>query len=235
MGSVAAAGEAQRQRVGVVGAGRMGRALVVRLSDDHDMVVVSRRTGSMSLPGGREIAVGDDPAALRECALVLLAVPAHEVAAALARVAPHLQPSAIAVNLATELPTSELDTDGVRVIGCKIVGQSARIEGGAPAALIVDGATDDERALLLSVLSPLGVVLNGPESLVATVNDLVARRMITAQFELAAALEQAGLPPEARDVAIGTLAVGVWESLARGNTGPFLTKIVNEMLADSHR
>jgi predicted dinucleotide-binding enzyme len=219
--------------VGIVGAGRMGRALAARIGLDREPIVVSRRARLLELADGRAIPAGADPAGLRDCAVVLLAVPAGEVAAALAWVRPHLRPGVLVVNPATELPTSELDGAGVRLIGCKIVGQSGQIERGVPAALVADGASAAERAVLAAVLRRVGVVLDGPESLVATVNDRVARRMVAAQLELARELDGLGLPPAARDAAIGNVAVGVWQAMAAGNTGPFLTKIVEELAASS--
>ena len=219
--------------VGVVGAGRMGLALAARIGLDREPVVVSRRAGRLELADGRVIPVGADPAALCDCAVVLLAVPADEIAAALAWVRPQLAAGALVVNPATELATSELDGTGLRLVGCKIVGQSGQIESGVPAALVVDGASDAERAVLADVLRRVGTVLDAPESLVARVNGLVARRMITAQLDLARELDRLGVPPGARDAAIGNLAVGVWQAVAAGNTGPYLTKIVEELTGES--
>jgi hypothetical protein len=215
-------------RICVVGAGRMGRALAARVGTEHEVVVVSRRPGRLRSAGGRELTVGSDPAAVAGCGLVLLAVPAPEVAAAAGWVAPHADPGVVAVNLATELPTSDVDVPGLRVVGCKIIGQSGQIERGVPAALIADGATGSERTLLATALGPVGVVLDGPEDLVARVNDLVARRMIAAQLDLLTALGAVGLPAGARDAVLGNLAVGVWSAVAAGNTGPFLTRILEQ-------
>jgi predicted dinucleotide-binding enzyme len=203
----------------------MGRALAVRIAMDRAPVVVSRRPGALDMPDGSTLAIGTDPAALGDCAVVVLAVPAGEVASALAWVGPHLGSDVLVVNPATELATSELDGAGVRLVGCKIIGQSG------PAALVVDGATGAERTVLATVLRRVGAVIEASESLVATVNDRVARRMIAAEFELARELDQLGLPPAARDAAIGNLAVGVWQAVATGNTGPFLTSIVEEFTA----
>lgn len=215
-------------RICIVGAGRMGRALATRVGTEHGVVLVSRRPGRLRFADGRELAVGSDPAAATGCALVLLAVPAAEVAAAAGWVAPHVDPGAVAVNLATELPTSDVGVPGLRTVGCKVIGQSGQIERGVPAALIADGATGPERTLLAMALGRVGVVLDGPEDLVARVNELVSRRMVTAQLDLIAALDAVGLPAGARDAALGNLAVGVWGAVAAGNTGPFLTRILEQ-------
>jgi pyrroline-5-carboxylate reductase len=219
--------------VGIVGVGRMGRALAARIGLDREPIMVSRRAGLLEFADGRTLAFGADPSALRDCAVVLLAVPADEVAAALAWVRPHLRADVLLANLATELATPDLDGAGARLIGCKIVGQSGQIERGVRAALVADGASEAERALLTAVLWRIGTVLDGPESLVATVNDRVARYMVAAQSGLASELDGLGLLPAARDAAIGNVAVGVWQAVASGNTGPFLTRIVEELAADS--
>jgi pyrroline-5-carboxylate reductase len=214
----------------VVGAGRLGRALVVRLSEDGpEPVVLSRRPGRVRTAHGRTVEVVDTPARARGCHVVLLAVPATEVAAALQWIAPFLVPGVVAVNVATDLPTSEIATpEGVRVVGCKVIGQSGQIERGRPAALVVDGASPTERALLARLLRPVGVVIDAPEHLVMRVNELVARRVIDAQQSLARELEALALPPVAREAALGNLALGVWDAVASGNTGPFLSRLVAE-------
>jgi len=209
----------------------MGRALAARIGLVRAPVVVSRSAGELDLGDGRTVRIGADPAALGDCPVVILAVPAGEVAAALAWIRPQLRSDALVVNPATELATSDLDGAGVRLVGCKIIGQSGQIQRGVPAALIVDGAAAAERTVLATMLRPVGVVLDGPEGLVATVNDLVARRMVAAQLELARELDLLGLPTAARDAAIGNLAAGVWQAVAAGNTGPFLTRIVAECAA----
>lgn len=213
----------------MVGAGRMGRALATRLGGEHEVALVSRRPGRVTDGEGRVLDVGSDAAAASGCAVVLLAVPAPEVAAAAAWVAPHVDRAALVVNLATELPTADLAVPGLRVVGCKIIGQSAQIEQGRPAALIAGAMTGTERALLSSVLGRVGVVIDAPEQLAARVNDLVARRMIAAQLDLVAALDELGVPQQAREAALGNLAVGIWTAVASGNTGPFLTRIVEQL------
>jgi hypothetical protein len=207
----------------------MGRALATRLGGEHEVVLVSRRPGRVTDGAGRVLQVGSDPAAASGCAIVLLAVPAPEVAAAAAWIAPHVDRAALVVNLATELPTANIAVPGLRLVGCKIIGQSAQIEQGSPAALIAGAMSGTERALLASTLGRVGVVIDGPEQLAMRVNDLVARRMIAAQLDLVAALDELGLPPQAREAALGNLAVGIWGAVASGNTGPFLTRIVEEL------
>jgi hypothetical protein len=207
----------------------MGRALATRLGGEHEVVLVSRRPGRVTDGAGRVLQVGSDPAAASGCAIVLLAVPASEVAAAAAWIAPHVDRAALVVNLATELPTANIAVPGLRLVGCKIIGQSAQIEQGSPAALIAGAMSGTERALLASTLGRVGVVIDGPAQLAMRVNDLVARRMIAAQLDLVAALDELGLPPQAREAALGNLAVGIWGAVASGNTGPFLTRIVEEL------
>lgn len=224
---------AGRGAVGIVGAGRMGRALASRIGTERDLVVVSRRAGHFASPGGDDVSVRDDPSVLSGCALVLVAVPADNVPAALDWVRPHLVPGTLTLNLATELRTPGLDGSGLRLLGCKIVGQSGQIARGTPAALVVDGASDTELVVLAEMLSPVGAVVDGPESLAAKVNDLVARQVIVAERGLAAELDALGLPPEVRDAATSNLAGGIWQAVATGNTGPFLTKLVAELTGPS--
>ncbi len=214
----------------IVGAGRLGRALAARLrTSGTDPVVVSRRQSQIFGADGKVLDVADDPAAASGCGIVLLAVPASEVAAALRWLVPSLGRDTLVVNLATELPTTTLSVDGCRVVGCKIIGQSGQIERGNPAALVVDSADEADRALLARVLRPVGTVIATSEQFAARVNELVARRVIEAQLSLARALDDLGTPSVARAAAIGNLAPGIWDAVASGNTGPFLRGLVDEV------
>lgn len=212
----------------IVGAGRMGRALAGRIGPGHQVVLVSRHPTRFTTPDGRVLAAGRDPAAARACAVVLLAVPAPEVERALGWIAPVLPDGVLIANLATELLTRDLAWPGLRLVGCKIVGQSGEIARGVPAALIVTGAREAERALLTEVLRRVGVVIDAPEELVAGVNELVARHMVAAYLTLVQALDQLELPESASHAAVNNLAPGTWRAVVSGNTGPFLRKIMQE-------
>lgn len=87
-------------RVCIVGAGRMGRALAGRIDPGHHVVLLSRHPVQFTTADGRVLAAGDDPVAARDCAVVLLAVPAPEMKRALGSIAPALPDGVLVANLA---------------------------------------------------------------------------------------------------------------------------------------
>jgi pyrroline-5-carboxylate reductase len=223
-------------RVCLVGAGRLASALALRISVDTDVIVVSRHSGRLARPDGRpDIIVSDDPATAATAELVLLAVPADEIAAAARWLAPHLPAGVVIANMATELATAPLASllPGCRVVACKVVGQAAEIAQGSPTALVVSGATPEETSLVAAALADVGTVVVAAEEVAAQVNELAARRIVAAHQALSDELDKLAVPDSIREPALANLAVGVLRALSTGTAGPYLCRIIEENAASA--
>ena len=234
--SPADGGDHESVRVCLVGAGRLATALALRISVDTDVVAVSRHSGRLARPGGRaDVIVSDDPATAAAAELVLLAVPADEIAAAVRWLAPHLPAGVVIANMATELATASVVSllPGCRVIACKVVGQAGEIAHGSPTALVVSGATPEETSLVASALAHVGTVVVAAEEIAAQVNELAARRIVAAHQALSGELDKLALPDAIREPALANLAVGVLRALSTGTAGPYLCRIIEETAASA--
>jgi hypothetical protein len=210
----------------------LAKALSLRISADTDLVAVSRRPGRLARQSGQpDLIVSADPADVAGAGLILLAVPAGEIAAAMRWLAPHLAVTAVVVNMATELATASVASQlpGHRVIACKVVGQAGEIAYGTPAALIVSGATAPEARLVAAALAGVGPVVVADETVAAQVNELVARRIVTARAALVDELDRIAVPDTIARAAVGNVAVGVLRALSNGTAGPYLRRILREM------
>jgi pyrroline-5-carboxylate reductase len=219
-------------RLCVVGAGRLAHALALRIDGAVDLVVVSRRAGRLPRPGVQaDLVVSDDPARAAGAELVLLAVPADEIPTAMRWLAPHLPAGTVVANMATELVTATVAPllPGCHVIACKVVGQSAEIGAGAPAALVVSEATLEQTRLVAAALVGVGTVVAGEEEIAAQVNHAVARPVIGGYLQLVDELDGLELPEIVRQAAIGNLAVGILRAITGGTAGPYLRKVMAEL------
>lgn len=234
---LAADGEGHESvRVCLVGAGRLASALALRISVDTEVIVVSRHSGLLARPDGRpDIIVSDDPATAATAELILLAVPADEIAAAARWLAPHLPAGVVVANMATELATAPVASllPGCRVIACKVVGQAGEIAHGSPTALVVSGATVEETSLVAAALAGVGAVVVAAEEIAAQVNELAARRIVAAHQTLIGELDKLAVPCAIRESALANLAVGVLRALSSGTAGPYLRRIIEETAASA--
>ena len=217
-----------RTTIAVVGAGRLARALVDRLSPHLDVIVVRRDAGRPPVGHAQEVTFHELDA-LRRCAVALLALPPAALSEVVALVAPHLGDATIVVNMATEADTSVLQRDHPQVVlaAAKLVGQAGAISQGSPALVLVDHADEPAFHRLQEVLGPLGTVVRGSERLVLSVNSAVAEEIVAANRSIRERLGDLGLPPAGIDIAVSTMAVGMLQALCRGEAGPFLRKFVD--------
>lgn len=215
--------------VAVAGAGRLGRLLARRLPGGTCRAIYTRRpeaAGDLATAVGA--AAGAEPAVVRGCDVVLLALPPDAVAAALEAFRPHLAPGTLVVNMATQLETEPLRRrfPEWRVAAAKLVGHAREIEAGEIGAVVVDHAAPSEFALIRRLLGGLGPVLAGDEKLVLQVNTAVAEELLKALRGLERRLASLGVPEAVAAAALQGSAPGVLRSLAKNDLGPFLRSVV---------
>lgn len=218
-------------KVCVVGAGRLGRAIANRVPNAFDLVVVSRRSDQFPRPNGQgKLIVTDDLREARGSSVVLIAVPSSQVVTAMTALRPYLPSGALVANMATEAATDDVAAvmPRCRVVGCKVLGQSGEIERGSPALVAVQYASPEDRKLLAAVFSDVGEVVAASEELATAVNSLVARRMVDAHAGLADELQRLGVGDHVVRAVLGNLAVGVLRSIANGDAGPYLRRVIEE-------
>ena len=159
--------------VGILGTGRLGRALAGRLTPrlglrlaDADAATAARL--------GRELGVPvDEPEKLAStCDVVLLCVPPEQIRPALLAAVGAARPGTTFVNTATSCPTGELADDprlrGVEVVGLKPVCQYLAVTHRVPTVFVTGSARSVP--LLRRVVGEIGTVLTGDESVVGPLN-----------------------------------------------------------------
>lgn len=220
-------------KVAIVGAGRLGTALVKRLVPGTSLAVIDS-----DLDRARELAAlaegavaADQLVGCRGARAVLLALPPGEIAPVVAEMEKWLSKETLVVDLATESPTDQIrqSCPGVRLASAKVLGQAREISRGADAVILVDAPSEEDVQLLVHLLKGIGTVARGPADLVRRVNMAVAEEVIRCERSLRKRMAEFSLDPEWVRVAIGTTAVGILRSLATGDAGPFLKEVGRRM------
>lgn len=178
------------RRVCVLGAGRFGRALAVRLRPSCQVALADaepRRTKQFAKQHDLGFLYPREIGAWAE--LIAVCVPPQEVARALREPA-RQGTGALCVNMATSVPTRELAADpglrGLRLAGLKPVGQFTAVARGVPALFVT--ASTEHHPLLREVFGGLGEVVVGDEDAVAAVNRTATAHALRACDALTAEL-----------------------------------------------
>ncbi|HET7529351.1 MAG TPA: hypothetical protein VFJ98_00150 [Mycobacteriales bacterium] len=219
-------------RVGIIGSGRLARALVARLPPGTDLVVLARRPLSAPLPRPAEVSTAPD--VLAGVTVVVAAVPGEAVGDVIATAAPVLSAGTVVCNAATDAATPPVAArfPDLTVVGTKFIGQAGEIERGARGVVVVDGAAPEVLAELTALFAGIGPVVAMDESAVLRINTAVAEEMVRAVSAIRGRLAEVDVPPDVATVALSTLAVGILRSLADGTAGPFVRRIVDRLAAE---
>src|SRR5712691_5169186 len=158
------------RRIAIIGGGRIGEALLSGLlsSGWRDIIVTSRRADRVAeLHERHEVeATTSNPEAVKDAALVVLAVKPQDIEALLAEIGPLVSPEQTVLTVAAAIPTAYIEAriaDGVPVVRAMPNSPSTVHEGMAG---IAAGAHAGEPQLALAdeVLMHLGRVVRVPES-----------------------------------------------------------------------
>ncbi|MFO7171449.1 MAG: NAD(P)-binding domain-containing protein [Bacillota bacterium] len=219
-------------KVAIIGAGRMGSLLANRLPGNVRKVIISRRRASaVELADEVGGIAADTLSAVRGCAVVFLAVPGPVLPNLLPDLAPHLEPEALVVNMATEVDTGDLAAQfpDLRLVAAKVIGHAREMVQGSPGIVVLDRVTPREEEVLANLLGGLGPVIRDREAKVMLANTAVAEEMVRAEQNLRRRLEDLGLEPDLIRIAIRTTAPGVLRSLSAGDAGPFVQDVIRRL------
>jgi hypothetical protein len=200
--------------VGIVGVGRLGRALAERLAGAHELLLYDRepaRAAEAALHVEGE-AARDCGAPFARCEAVLLALPPGQIADAARCGARHARPGLLLVNLATSVPTDALRAavgrPDVCVVGAKPVTQATALLRGLPAVFVSACREARVQAQLAALLSDLGTLVWGDEELVGAVNATATRHALRLSLGLREELAALGCHPALIEAALHAVVVG---------------------------
>lgn len=214
---------ASLMKVALIGAGRLAGLLAARLPAGCRKVIIGRhRSRAAALADEVGGIASDQFSAVRGCAAVLLAVPGTAVERVIQDLAPHLDPGALLVNMATDLPTAAVAAvfPRLRIGAAKLLGDVRELTLGAPGLVVLDHLepADEERVRWL--LAGLGTAIAGDEDLVSSVTGTMTEVLAATAETLRRRLVELGLERGLARQVVGSLGPGVFRSLTEGPAVP---------------
>ncbi|MEN6567734.1 MAG: NAD(P)-binding domain-containing protein [Veillonellales bacterium] len=221
--------------VGLIGTGRMGRALAARLADTADLYLFDRDADRLKTVGEElKLPVVESMEELVKLGTVILAVPDQEVISCIKDF--NQQPQTLQViNIATNVDSQVLRQTSARHIRCinaKFVSQADEMLLGQRPVIIVDEQPSDMVSVAAELFAAMGDIVVGRADLVTAINKSAAENVLTAAVHLEETLRQKNVTdPRLIKAAIRQVAVGTLKAYADSNLGPFAREIVRSVRA----
>lgn len=221
--------------IGLVGVGRMGRALAVRLAKEHDVCIFDRDQVRLEAVA-RELSLAkmESIEEIAQLGTVILAVPDREVISCI-KFFNQLPHSLVAINIATNVnrhSIRETAAGHVRCISAKIVGHADEMMLGQKPLIIADDHPGELVEIVRTIFAPAGDVIVGRADIVSLINTIAAEKVLSAAVGIEEALRQQKITdPEIVKAAIRQVAVGTLKAYADGDLGPFAREIVQAVQA----
>lgn len=221
--------------VGLVGIGRMGRALAAGLADTADLYLFDRDTERLKAVGEElGLPVKESIEELVELGTVILAVPDREVISCIKDFNQQPQPLQV-INIATNVDSQVLHQTSARHIRCinaKFVGQADEMLLGQRPVVIIDNRPAEMVPIVRELFQAVGEVVVDRADLVTAINTAAAEKVLAAAVSLEENLRQQNITdPRIIKAAIRQVAVGTLKAYADSDMGPFAQEIVRAVRA----
>ena len=219
-------------RIGMIGAGRMGRILAARMALEHEVVMYDA-----DVSGAKKVADALRLTAVASLAemnvdAVVLAVPDSAVESCIMKLRDVDKPwtvFSVATNISREM-LAAMAEEKVSCLNVKIIGHAVEMSRGQnPVVVIDEGAIDIVREAQ-QIFASVGTVLVGNADQVKRINSVATEEALKAAVAIERELLLAGITdPEKLRGALSQVAPGVLRSYAEDDLGPFARGIVKAL------
>lgn len=216
--------------IGLVGVGRMGKALAAKLANHIDLVLFDRDGAKLAdMKFEYHLAIADSLEDIAALGIVILAVPDREVISCIKLFNQQPQPLTV-INIATNVDRQVLRETAAKHVKCtsaKIISQAGEMMAGQRPVIIVDDYPNELAAVTADIFSKVGDVIIGKADLVAKINRITAEKVLTAAVTIEETLRQQNIDDiTVIKSAIRQVAVGTLKAYADSDLGPFACEIV---------
>jgi hypothetical protein len=221
--------------IGLVGVGRMGKALAARMAKEHAVCIYDRDPAQLDTVAAElSLDKADSIEKMAQMGTVVLAVPDREVISCI-KCFNQMPYRLTVVNIATNVNRHiirEIAASHVTCISAKIVGHADEMLLGQKPLIIVDDRPAELVELVCELFAPAGDVLVGRADIVSRINTIAAEAVLSAAVNIEEKLRQQKLnDPAIVRASIRQVAVGTLKAYADGNLGPFAREIVQAVQA----
>ena len=190
-----------KPKAGILGAGRLGKALALRLREKCEVAIfdTSAKLAKQFAKQNGLIFLYEEDLCLFSDFLVL-AVPPSAVEEVARRVEAREKGVSLLLNTATSTHTAEiaarLSLRRTRLVGFKPIGQFAAIQQGIKVVFVTAHSNETDLAFLSEAFSDVGLIRHGDERSVQTLNREATRLALRFGGELTAAMQSITADPE---------------------------------------
>jgi pyrroline-5-carboxylate reductase len=222
----------------MVGAGRLGKAIAMRLAGRVKFYIADgireKAEALARASGGIAMSVED---VFRDANIVMMIVPPDQIVSLAETHSEIMQPGALLLNMATSVPTSEVQRQvsrrDIHVMAVKPIGQAHAIEHGGKAVFVVNGHDAVHIKAVSDLLRPIGPCIAGDEMLVQYINAAATRAGLKMIMELWEELIPISFADEILDVAIQTVAVGTIQDFPPKEPNPYISEQLKIILGQA--
>lgn len=220
-----------KEKIGIVGYGRMGHALAGRLAEYYDVLACDIRE---DISGEYGIKLVDAKSLFSICRNILLCVNQKDMEYVVQQNKCYCKGETYLINIATDYSTKKLreivsDSLGIKVITAKIMGQYLSIEKGMPVVVVTDEIEEDTLTVVQSVFSKFSIVIKGNTESVKTINYKVTKRAICMLLEIYHYCEEQGMTKEVYEIAVKAVAMGTIEEFDLYTDNDYIKRIMKEI------
>lgn len=221
--------------IGLVGTGRMGRALAAGLADTADLYLFDRDAARLkTIAAELKLPAVENMEELVNLGTVILAVPDREVISCIKDFNQQSQPLQV-INIATNVGRRVLQQTSARHVRCinaKFISQADEMLLGQRPVILIDDWPPELVPAVRQLFQAVGDVIVGRADLVAAINKSAAETVLTAAVNLEETLRQQNITdPKIIKAAIRQVAVGTLKAYADSDLGPFAREIVQSVRA----
>ena len=219
-------------RIGMIGAGRMGRILAARMALEHEVVMYDA-----DVSGAKKVADALRLTAVASLAemnvdAVVLAVPDSAVESCIMKLRDVDKPwtvFSVATNISREM-LAAMAEEKVSCLNVKIIGHAGEMSRGQNPVVVIDEGAIDMVRRAQQIFASVGTVLVGNADQVKRINSVATEEALKAAVAIERELLLAGITdPEKLRGALSQVAPGVLRSYAEDDLGPFARGIVKAL------
>ncbi len=220
-----------KEKIGIVGYGRMGHALAGRLTEYYDVLVCDIRE---DIRGESGIKLVDSKSLFSICRYILLCVNQEDMESVVQGNKNDCMAGTYLINIATDYPTKKLsemvsDISGIEVVTAKIMGQYLAIEKGMPVVVITDEIEANKFSVVQSVFSMFSTIIKRDTKAVKVINHEITKRAICMLLEAYHYCEEQGMPKEVYEIAVKAIATGTIEEFYQYTDNDYIKRIMDEI------
>ncbi|KAB2951185.1 hypothetical protein F9B85_13345 [Heliorestis acidaminivorans] len=223
----------QRERVALVGAGRLGALVAKRLPRETDLIIID--TEEVVARDVAAFTKADYSTALKDiegATIAILTVPAPTVIPLLQTLqSQEIGRDTLFLNMATTITAEKIQKAAIdlSVLSVKVIGHFREMELGERGLFVLDETDAETFQRVSSLLEEVAPSVQGFSDQVALINSISAEEGIRTALRVEKRLRQAGVPEEWIGVALRVPTAGTMKAYSLNDLGPFARDLVKKI------